>query len=132
MAEVLIWQTDGYFNSIVTALFVAAQFKGVGVDVAVVFDEAATAALAEKKFEFCPALAKYATTINENLKKTGLPTDVMDYLKQAKSTGIPLYVSGGWCDLLGVREKLPPEVQVMERPDVIKTLAGAERIIGGP
>jgi hypothetical protein len=82
MAEVLIWQSDGYLNSIATALFTAAQLKGLGVDVAVVFDEAAVAALAEKKFDPSPALAKYAATIFGNLNKMGMSPDPMDYLKQ--------------------------------------------------
>jgi hypothetical protein len=129
MAELLIWQTDGYFHSMSNALFDALQLKGRGVDVAVLFAQAAVAALAENKFETCPALAKYATTINENLKKMGFPTDVMDYVKQAKSAGIPLY-AGGWCDLLGVRGKLPPEIQEIEIPEAEKLMAEAKRIIG--
>jgi predicted peroxiredoxin len=132
MAEVLIWQSDGYLNSIATALFTAAQLKGLGVDVAVVFDEAAIAALAEKKFDPSPALAKYAATIFGTLNKMGMSTDPMDYLKQCKSAGVPLYACGGWCDFLGLRAKVPPEIQVMEIPEIMKLTAEAKRIIGGP
>ena len=132
MAEVLIWQANGYLNSMTTALFTAAQLKGMGVDVAVLFDEEAIAALAEQKFDVAPPLAKYATTIIENVKKMGLPTDTMDYVKQCKAAGVPLYACAGWCDFLGVREKLPPEIQAMEIPDVMKLTAEAKRIIGGP
>ena len=129
MAELLIWQTDGYFHSMSNALFDALQLKGRGVDVAVLFAQAAVAALAEQKFDTSPPLAKYTTTINENLKKMGFSTDVMDYMKQAKSAGIPLY-AGGWCDLLGVRGKLPPEIQEIEIPEAEKLMAEAKRIIG--
>ncbi len=130
MAEVLFLQANGTLNSMTTALFTAVQVKGMGVDVAMVFDQEALAALAEKKFEPSPPLAKYITTIGENLQKMGLSTDVMDYVKQAKSAGIPLYACGGWADLLGVRGKLPPEVQVLEIPDVMKLVAQAKRTIG--
>jgi peroxiredoxin family protein len=132
MAEVLFWQSNGYHNSIGSALFIAAQLKSQGVDVAVVFVAEALAALAERKFEPCPALAKYATTIEENMKKMGFPTNAIDYVKQAKSAGIPLYAAGIWSDLLGVRGKLPAEIQVMENPDVVKLIAEAKKIIGGP
>ena len=83
MAEVVIWQSDGYLNSICTALFTAAQLKDHGVDVAVMFDEAAATALADNKFDISPPLAKHAQTIMENLKKMGLSTDPMDYVKPA-------------------------------------------------
>lgn len=62
----------------------------------------------------------------------GLSTDVMDYVKQAKSVGIPLYAGPFWCDMLGVRGKLPPEISVLENPDQIKLTAEAKKIIGGP
>lgn len=132
MAEVVFWQSNGYRNSIASALFVAIQLKGQGVDVAVIFVAEALSALAEKKFEYCPTLAKYSTTIDENIKKMGLSTDVMDYVKQAKSVGIPLYAGPFWCDMLGVRGKLPPEISVLENPDQIKLTAEAKKIIGGP
>ena len=132
MAEIVIYQSDGYFNSIATGLFAAAQLKGLGVDVAVVFDEAAIAALAQKKFDNSPPLAKHTGTIMANANKMGMPIDGMDYVKQAKSAGVPLYACGGWSDLLDVRGKLPPEIEVKEIPEVIKLLAEAKKVIGGP
>lgn len=132
MAELLIWQANGYRNSVATALCTAAELKSLGIDVAVVFDEASIAALAERKFEVSPPLAKYATTIEENLKKMGYSVDAMDYLKQVKSAGVPLYACAAWCDFLGVRGKLPPEIQVIESPEIMKLVAEAKRIIGGP
>lgn len=129
MAEVLIWQTDGYFDSMGSALFDAAELKCLGVDVAVIFGGAAVAALAENKFDTSPPLAKYATTIEENLKKMGLSADIMHYVRQAKSAGIPLY-AGGWCDLLGLWGKLPPEIQEIEITEAEKLMAEAKRIIG--
>jgi len=62
----------------------------------------------------------------------GLPTDAMGYLKQCKSISVPLYAYAGWCGFLGVRGKLPPEIQVIEIPDVMKLVAEVKRIIGGP
>ncbi len=132
MAEVLIWQSNGYLNSIVTALFTAVQLKGLGVDVAVVFDQAAVAALAQQKFDVAPPLAKYATTIMANVKNMGYPPDVMDYVKQCKAAGVPMYACEAWRDFLGVRGKLPPEIEVKGIPFDMKLVAEAKKVIGGP
>ena len=130
MAEVLILQANGYWNSMGTALFTAVQLKGMGVDIAILFNEAAIAALAENKFDMSPPLAKYTATIKENMKKMGLSTDIMDFVKLAKSAGVPLYACAFWPDFLGVRGKLPPEIQAMEMVGMMKLIAEAKRIIG--
>ena len=132
MAEVVFWQSTGYWNSVAPALYDAAQLKGLGVDVAIFFQGEAIAALAEGKFDWSPPLAKYATTLEGNLKKMGLPTELADYLKICKDAGVALYGSGGWSDLLGVRGKLPPEIQILEIPEAEKLMAEAKNIIGGP
>jgi predicted peroxiredoxin len=132
MAEVVIWQSSGYLNSFVTALFTALQLKGMGVDVAVVFDQAAVAALAQKKFDVAPPLSKYATTIMANVKNAGYSPDAMDYVKQCKAAGVPLYACEAWRDFLGVGAKLPPEIEVKGIPWDMKLLAEAKKVIGGP
>jgi predicted peroxiredoxin len=132
MAELLFWQNSGYADSLNTALFVATQLKSQGTDVTVLFDEAATAALAAGKFDISPPLSDDTKTLEANVTKMGMSMDPMDYLKQAKSAGVSLVACAGWCDFLGVREKIPTEVQVMEMPDVFKLIAEAKRIIGGP
>jgi len=132
MAEVLIIQSNGYLNSLVTALFTALQLKGLGVDVAVVFDQAAVAALAQRKFDVAPPLAKYATTIMANVKKMGYSVDAMDYVKQCKAAGVPMYACEAWCEFLGVRGKLPPEIEVKGTAWDMKLVAESKRIIGGP
>ena len=131
MAEVLIIQCNGYLNSLVTGLFYALQLKGLGVDVAVVFDQAAVAALAQRKFDVAPPLAKYATTIMANVKKMGYSVDAMDYVKQCKAAGVPMYACEAWCEFLGVRGKLPPEIEVKGIAWDMKLVAESKRIIGG-
>ena len=132
MADVVFWQSNGYLNSMGPVFYDAVELKKLGVDVAIFFQGEAIAALAEGKCEWSPALAKYATTIEENMKKMGFPSEPADYLKMCKAAGVPLYGSGGWSDLLGVREKLPPEIQVLEIPEAEKLIAEARNIIGGP
>ena len=132
MAEVLIIQSNGYLNSLVTALFTALQLKGLGVDVAVVFDQAAVAALAQRKFDVAPPLAKYATTIMANVKKAGYSVDAMDSVRQCKAAGVPMYACEAWCEFLGVGGKLPPEIEVKGIPFDMKLVAEAKKVIGGP
>lgn len=134
MAEMLIWCCQGSFSSIGTNLFLATQLKGAGVDIAILFDTEALAALAERKFGYepTPLLKPYEATIQKNMKGIGFSTDVAEYLKGAKAAGIPMYACAGWAGFLGVAQKLPAEVKLMEIPDVVKLLAQAKRIIGGP
>jgi predicted peroxiredoxin len=132
MADMVFWQSSGYINSFNTALAVVTELKKQGTDVAVVFDEAAIRALAEGNFSPSPEVADMFSTIGENVQKTGWPMDPMDYVKHAESAGVKMYACGAWCDFLGVRGKLPAQVQVLEVPDVVKLLGEAKRIAGGP
>lgn len=134
MAEMLIWCCEGSFSSIGTNLFLATQLKGAGVDVAILFDTEALVALAERKFGYepTPLLKPYEATIQKNMKAIGLPTEVAEHLKAARAAGVPIYACAGWAGFLGVAQKLPAEIKVMEIPDVVKLLAQAKRIIGGP
>lgn len=134
MAEMLLWCCEGSFSSIGTNLFLATQLKGAGVDVAILFDVEALAALAERKFGYEPAplLKPYEATIQKNIRAMGLPTEAAEYLKAAAAAGVPLYACAGWAGFLGVAQKLPAEIKVMEIPDVVKLLAQAKRIAGGP
>ena len=134
MAEMLIWCCEGSFSSIGTNLFLATQLKGAGVDIAILFDTEALVALAEKKFGYEPAplLKPYEATIQKNMKAIGFSTEVAEYLKAATAAGVPMYACAGWAGFLGVAQKLPAEIKVMEIPDVVKFLAQAKRIIGGP
>lgn len=131
MAELLFWQTSGYVNSLNTALAIAIQLRGQGMDVAVLFDEAAIRALAEGKFDPSPELADRFAAIAENVQRAGWPVNPMEYVNQAQSAGVKLYGCGGWCDFLGVRDKVPPQIQILEIPDVVQLVGEAKRIAGG-
>ena len=130
MAEIVII-CPGDRESMVVSLHEASQLKGGGADVAVFFEWGALIAFAERKFEFSPSVARYAATMEENAKKMGLATDPMDNLKTAKAAGIPTYGCAVEAALLGIREKVPPEIQLMELPDSTKLLAEAKKVIGG-
>jgi peroxiredoxin family protein len=134
MAEMLIWCCEGSFSSIGTNLFLATQLRGAGVDVAILFDTEALVALAERKFGYepTPLLKRHEATIQKNMKAVGFSTEVAEYLKAAAAARVPLYACAGWAGFLGVAQKLPAEIKVIEIAEVVKLLAQAKRITGGP
>lgn len=134
MPEMLLWCCGGSTSSIGTNLFVGTQLKGAGVDIAILFDTEALAALAERKFgyESTPLLKPYEATIPKNMKAMGLSSEVMEHLRAAAAAGVPMYACAGWAGFLGVATKLPGEIKLMAIPDVVKLLAQAKRIVGGP
>jgi peroxiredoxin family protein len=108
----------------------ATLLKGQGVDVAVLFVQEALVALAEGKFGPSPLMARYAETMIENQKKLGMPTDPMENLNRAKSAGVPIYACGGWAAILGVRDQLPAEMEVIPLlPDITKLFTEAKKVI---
>ena len=130
MADTVIVCATGSSNSIVGSLLMATLLKGTGVDVAVLFVQESLVALAERKFGPSPLMARYAETMIENQKKLGMPTDPMESLKRAKAAGVPLYACGGWTTILGVREQLPEEMEVIPLlPDITKLFAEANKVI---
>jgi predicted peroxiredoxin len=66
------------------------------------------------------------------MSKMGYSFDPLNHITQAKSAGVKLYAAAVWCDFLGIREKLPPEIELLEIPELTKLIAEAKRIIGGP
>lgn len=129
MAETLILCDQGASNTIGSSLSVATMLKGEGVDVAVLFAMEALIAFAERRFGLPPLMATYAETMIENAKKMGMPIDTMEMLNMAKGAGVPVYACGGWTDMLGVRDKLPPEMEVVEMADTVKLMAEAKKVI---
>ena len=133
MAETVFMCSGAHsFNSIVTSLNTAIQLKSAGQDVAVFIDWEALVALIDKKLEPAPILMPYVATMMENAKKAGFPEDPMDFLKGAKAAGIPIYTCAATVALLGIGQKLPPEIQPLEFPgEVVKLFAEARKVIGG-
>jgi len=129
MAETLIFCAQGYANSISVSLGLANMFKGQGVDVAVLFSMEALVAFAERRFVFSPLVAKYAETVIENTEKMGMSTDPMETLKRAKGAGGRIYACGFWADLLGVRDKLPPDMEIVEIADMLKLFTEAKKVV---
>jgi len=129
MADTLIFCAQGYANSISVSLALANVFKGQGVDVALLFSMEALVAFAERRFVFSPLVARYAETVTENTKKMGMSADPMETLKRATGAGAPIYACGFWADLLGVRDKLPPEMEIVEMADMLKLFAEAKKVI---
>ena len=112
MAETVFMCSGAHsFNSIVTSLNTAIQLKSAGQDVAVFIDWEALFALIDKKLEPAPILMPYVATMMENAKKAGFLEDPMDFLKGAKAAGIPIYTCAATVALLGIGQKLPPEIQ---------------------
>lgn len=127
----LIQVSSRWIDTIMPSLLMASKLKKEGADVVIFFEWRALVAFAEKKFEFSPSVAEYATTIYENAKKMGFPSDLMELLKAAKAAGIPIYGCAVEAALTGITEKVPPEIQLMAEADLSKPFLEAEKIIGG-
>lgn len=133
MPDLLMWTCEGSFASIGTNLFLATQLKNSGVDVVILFDGEALAAIAENNvgYEPTPLLKKHAETIEQNLKKMGMPSEPEEVLKIAVAAKVPLYACAGWAGFLDVAQKLPADIKLLEIPDVVKLIADSKRISGG-
>ncbi len=129
--DILIQVSSGNLETIIPSLIMASKLKSEGSDVVVFFEWRALVAFAEKKFNFSSTVARYATTIDENAKKMGLPTNPMDLLKGAKAAGVPIYGCAVEAALSGITEKVPPEIQLMEEPDLTKPLLEAKKVVSG-
>lgn len=133
MTDMLMWCCEGSYSSIGTNLFLASQLKSSGVDVVVLFDGEALVALAENNFGYepNPLLKNYAKTIEENMKAMGMPTEPEAHFKAAIEAKVPMYACGGWAGFLGVAQKLPAGITVLDIPDVVKLIAESKKISGG-
>ena len=129
--DILIQVSSGNLETIIPSLIMASKLKSKGADVVVFFEWRALVAFAEKKFDFSSAIARYADSIKENSRKMGLPIDPMDLLKGAKAAGVPIYGCAVEAALSGITEKVPPEIQLMEEPDLTKPLLEAKKIVSG-
>jgi predicted peroxiredoxin len=132
MSDVLFWQASGHRESLVTTLYFAAGLKGKGLNVAVLFDKAAAAAIANHEFKSSPELSPYLGIVRENATTKRVVKDVMDYVRLCETAGVPLYTCGAWVDIVGVRDFMPPEIQVIEIPETMTLIAEARKVIGGP
>ena len=129
--DLLIDVHSGETDTLIPNLVMALSLKAQGVDVAVFLEWRALIAFVEKDFKYSSPVAKYAAITEENAKKMGIPTDPMALLKAAKAAGIPIYGCAVEAALSGVREKVPPEIELLELADLTKPIVEAKKIIGG-
>ena len=129
--DLLIDVHSGETDTLIPNLVMALSLKAQGVDVAVFLEWRALVAFVEKDFKYSSPVAKYAAITEENAKKMGIPTDPMALLKAAKAAGIPIYGCAVEAALSGVREKVPPEIELLELADLTKPIVEAKKIIGG-
>jgi len=87
--------------------------------------------LVDKKFQLSPILAPHQAKMMKNMKAAGFPTDPTELLKGAKAAGIPIYTCAGTVRFLDIAGELPPEIQPLDIPEVMKLLAEAKKVIGG-
>ena len=87
--------------------------------------------MVDKKFQLSPILAPHQAKMMKNMKAAGFPTDPTELLKGAKAAGIPIYTCAGTVRFLDIAGELPPEIQPLDIPEVMKLLAEAKKVIGG-
>ena len=129
--DLLVDVHSGETDTLIPNLVMSLMLKGQGVDVAVFLEWRALVAFVENDYHYSSSVAKYATVIAENAKKMGLPIEPMELLKSAKAAGVPIYACAVEAELSGIREKVPPEIQLLEMADLAKPIIEAKKIIGG-
>jgi peroxiredoxin family protein len=129
--DVLIQVSSGYLDTIIPSLIIASRLKNEGTDVAVLFQWRALVTYSEKKFEYSPSIAKYAATIGGCEKKIGLPLDPMDFLKRTRAAGIPIYSFAVEAELSGIKEKVPPEIQLIDEEGLTKLILEVKKVVSG-
>jgi peroxiredoxin family protein len=129
MVDTMVLCSKGTLNGIMSGLLTAVYLKGLGVDTAVLFYQEAVAAFADRKFEFAPLLQKHANTILENLSKAGRTSDPVEMVKLAKAAGVPVYICGAWVDLIGARDSVPAEMEVITVEQGVRLVAESKKVV---
>jgi peroxiredoxin family protein len=139
--DLLLICRDALENSIIGNILVAMEEKKAGVDVGILFTQEALASLAGHSFDWSPLFRDRDTRakISKNAKSMGIPlahakdgrqTDTYQLLKAAKDAGINLMACPAWTALLGIQDRVPPELNKIDSSTAMKCLKDAKRVIG--
>ena len=129
MIDTMVLCSKGTLNGIMSGLLTAVYLKGLGVDTAVLFYQEAVAAFADRKFEFAPLLQKHADTILQNLSEAGRTSDPIEMVKLAKAAGVPVYLCGAWVDLMGLRDSVPADMEIITIENAVKLVAESKKVV---
>lgn len=141
--DILIFCRDALVNSLIGSIGTAMAFTKVGAEAGVIFTNEALAALGGiGAFQWSPLFAgrNARAKVNKNATALGIPvgepkdsrwTDLSRLFKAAQEAGVKLYACPLWTNILEVKEKLPPEVIVIEQEDLLKAMQKAKTVIGG-
>mgnify|MGYP000170861041 CR=1 FL=1 len=129
MHDLFIICTSGHKNALISSLAFALEAKRVSQNVAVFFVQGSLAALADRKFEWAEELKDYGEQIEESLKSEGLSADPLELLRVAKVTGVDLIACGAWTKMLGVENRLPPEVRVELPSECLRMTLEAKKVL---
>jgi peroxiredoxin family protein len=129
--DLLIDVHSGELDTLIPNLSMASMLKAQGIDVAVFLEWRALVAFVENDFRYSSPLAKYADAIEHGAQETRLPIDPPTLLRGVKAAAIPIYACGVEADLCGIRDKVPPEVQLLPMEELGRPIVEARKIIGG-
>lgn len=129
MVDTLVLCSKGTLNGIMSSLLTAVYLKGLGIDAAVLFYQEAVAAFAERKFEFAPLLQRHADTILQNLSKAGRTADPVEMVKLAKAAGVSVYMCGAWVDLMGLRDSVPADMEIITIENGVRLVAESKKVV---
>ena len=130
MADLLIIIRDGLINSYAGSLASAMLAKQDGMDVEVLFVQEAIVALADKNFRMSPALEKYQGKVEDALTGFGLSGNPLEIVKAVKQAGVPMFTCPIWTEQMGVKEKIPEEIEIIDISELMGKIKSAQRIVG--
>lgn len=139
--DMLLICRDASASSLVSNCMLAMRERERGLQAGILFTSEALAALARGTFLWPRELqeAEVRLAMADNGKKAGLPItgrgearqlDIWQILNQAKESGVPMYASSFWVDLIGLQNKLPQGVKVLDTETARKLFTETKSIIG--
>ena len=140
--DILLICRDALGNSVIANLALALDARRRGRRAAVLFTEEALAALAGESFGWSPLFRSRPAriTISRGASAMGVPvaaerddrwTDFPRLLAAAHEAGVELLACPIWSQILGLDDRLPVEVSVMESTEALERLMDERRVIGG-
>ncbi|MDY6861672.1 MAG: hypothetical protein SV062_01630 [Thermodesulfobacteriota bacterium] len=130
MIDLLIICRDALLHSYLANLSLAIFGKESGMNVEVMFTQEAAVALVNKNYRISPLLEPYLNKIEELKKKFDFPEDLIGLIEKADKTGVKMFTCTIWSVHMGIREKLPKEIDILEISEVLGKIKDAKKILG--
>jgi len=140
--DLLLICRDALASSLVDNLLLAIEAKKNGAEAAVLFTQEALAGISgdgtfgwprelsgqERRYRVADTAAKLELPIMGSGQARQL--DYRQVLEKAQQADVPMYASSTWVEFLGLNDRLPAGISVIESPALLKMVMDVKTIIG--